>query len=172
MDDILIIDSVKFYNHPFILNYLANKDGDIYSLKSKKNLSKNKNNGNGYLTFSFYNNEKSKYQNYYFHRFVYEVFNGKIPKCMVVDHINAVKSDNRIKNLQLLSPKKNIQKSNCKPIISICIDTGVEKRYKSIKTAAEELNIFESNICNICKNKNKTSTSKKDGYKYTFNYLI
>ena len=47
-----------FYRHPFINNYLASKNGNIYSLKSKKILSKNRNNGNGYLTFNFYNKEK------------------------------------------------------------------------------------------------------------------
>ena len=33
----IIINNEEYYNHPFISNYLANKNGDIYSLKSKKN---------------------------------------------------------------------------------------------------------------------------------------
>ena len=162
----IIIDSVEFYNHPFISLYLASKNGDIYSLKSKKILSKNRKNGNGYLTFYFYNKEKNKYQNYYQHRFVYEVFNGVISKGMETDHILPNKSDNRIENLQLLTHKQNSQKSNNKPIISTNIKTGEERKFKSIKSAAEELGICSNYICKICKN-NKS----KDGCKYTFKYL-
>ena len=80
------------------------------------------------------------------------------------------KSDNSIKNLQLLSPKQNIQKSHNKSVISTNIKTGEEKIFNSLKAASEELNIFSTNISQICKNKNKTSTSKKDGCKYTFKY--
>ena len=47
----VIIDGVKFYKHPVFFNYVANKNGDIFSLKSKKILSKKRNNGNGYLIF-------------------------------------------------------------------------------------------------------------------------
>lgn len=171
LTNMIRIDGKDFYNHPFINNYLGSKNGDIYSLKSKKILSKNRNNGNGYLTFSYYNIKLNKQKNYYYHRFIYEVFNDIIPKFMEVDHRNGLKNDNKISNLQLLTHKKNIEKSKNKPIISICINTGDEKRYISIKKASEELCIFDSSISAICKNKNKTTTSKKDGCKYTFKFL-
>ena len=96
-----------------------------------------------------------------------------IPRFFEVDHINEIKSDNRIKNLQLLSHKQNVQKSKNRPIISINIETGEERRYISMKKAEIELDIhstFISNIC--CKRKSyKTATSKKDGNKYKFKYL-
>ena len=164
----LIVDSEEFYEHPIFNNYLASKNGNIYSLKSKKILSKKKNNGYGYLIFYLYDEKK----NYYQHRFVYEVFNGLIPKGKQVDHINNLRNDNKIENLQLLTPQQNNAKSNNKPIISTNIKTGEERRFKSIKIAGAELDICSNNISNICKNKNKTAKSKKDGYKYTFNYLI
>ena len=170
MTQAITIDGKDYYKHPFISNYLANKNGDIYSLISKKILSKNRNNGNGYLIFSFYDDLKLKKRNYYHHRFIWEVFNGIIPKFMQVDHLFGLKSDNRIENLQLLTHKQNCEKSNNKPVVSTNIETGKEKIFKSIKAASEELNISSSNISAICKNKNKTAKSKNDGYKYTFKY--
>ena len=98
------------------------------------------------------------------------MFKGKIPTYLEIDHINEIKKDNRIKNLQLLTHKQNIEKSNNKPIISTCINTGKEKRFISIKEASKELNIFESNICRKIKSR-KTATSKKDGKKYTFKFI-
>ena len=165
------IDGVKFYKHPVFDNYAASKNGDIYSLISKKILSKNKNNGNGYLIFCLCSEKLEKRKNYYQHRFIYEVFNGMIPKMMEIDHRNGVRNDNKINNLQLLSHKQNVEKSKNKPIISICINTGEEKRFKCVKTAGIELNIFQSNISAICKNKNKSASSKKDGCKYKFKFL-
>ena len=166
----ITINGKDYYNHPFISNYLANKDGDIYSLISKKILSKNRTNGNGYLIFSFYDSLKKK--NYYHHRFVWEVFNGIIPKDKQIDHILNLKSDNSIKNLQLLTPKQNIQKSHNRSVVSTNIETGEEKIFNSLKEASEELNINISYISRICKNKNKTAKSKKNGCKYTFKYTI
>ena len=114
-----------------------------------------------------------KPKNYYQHRFVFEVFRGSIPRFFEVDHINNDKSDNRIKNLQLLLHKQNVGKSKNKPIISTNIKTGEERKFISIQEASIKLNIhcsFISNIC--CKRKSyKSATSKKTGMKYTFKFI-
>ena len=168
----VIIDEVKYYKHPKFSNYAASKDGDVINVKKNKVMSMIKNNC-GYLHFNIYNKDLKKIKTNLQHRFVYEVFNGKIPSHLEVDHLNENKTDNRIKNLQLLTHKQNIEKSKNKPIISTNIKTGEKRIFDSIKKTGIELGISCSNISNICKNKKscKTATSKKDGCKYTFSYL-
>ena len=166
----VIIDGKKYYKHPVFSNYAASKNGNVLSLRSKKIISMVKN-GSGYLYFNIYDEKLEKRKNYTQHRFVYEVFRGPIPRCFEVDHINEIKSDNRIKNLQLLSHKHNIEKSKNRPIISINIETGKERRYNSIKTAAIELDISAGNISKVCRKKGKSLSSRKNGKKYIFKYL-
>ena len=165
------INGEKYYKHPVFDNYGASKKGNIINIKTKKILSKKKNNGNGYLIFCLCNEKLEEKKNYYQHRFVYEVFKGMIPSIMEIDHRNGIRNDNRIKNLQLLTPFQNKNKSNNKAIISTCISTGKEKRFISIKTASIELDIFSSLISKICKGEFKSASSKKDGKKYTYRYL-
>ena len=166
----VVIDGKKYYKHPVFSNYAANKNGEIINVKTGKNI-KMLSNRNGYLFFTICDKKLEKRKSYYQHRFVYEVFKGPIPRCLQTDHINGVKTDNRIKNLQLLTPKKNSEKSNGKPIISINIETGKERIFNSIKTSAIEMDISSSHISSICRKKRKTATSKKDGCKYTFKFL-
>ena len=45
------------------------------------------------------------------HKFIYECYHGIIPNNMVIDHINNIKDDNRIKNLQLMTQQDNCLKS-------------------------------------------------------------
>ena len=131
----VIFEQKKFYKHPIFNDYAASKNGNILSLKTKKILKMNKEK-QGYLKFTIYNKNIEKPLNYKQHRFVYEVFQGPIPQCFEVDHQNNDKTDNRIKNLQLLTKKQNLQKSLSKPIISINVGNGKEKRYFSIKKAS------------------------------------
>ena len=166
----VIFDGVKYYKHPVFTNYAASKNGDILSLKSEKIL-KMINNGNGYLFFNICDEKLEKSKIYYQHRFVYEVFRGSIPRFFETDHINEIKSDNRIKNLQLLTHKQNSEKSNNRAIISTCIETGKERRYISMKKAAIELDISAGYISKVCRKIGKSVTSKKDGKKYSFKYL-
>ena len=119
----VLIDGKKYYKHPVFSNYAASKNGDIISLKNERIL-KMVDNGNGYLYFSLCDKRIEKPKNYYQHRFVYEVFKGVIPRCLEIDHVNNCKTDNRIKNLQLLNHKQNVGKSNNKAIVSINVENG------------------------------------------------
>lgn len=168
----VIIDGEKFYKHDVFDSYAANKDGVIINLKNKKIMKMSKNNS-GYLSFGIYNKNFKKTKSYFQHRFVYEVFKGKIPPNFEIDHINGIKTDNQKINLQLLTHQKNVEKSSGKSIISISIETGEKRRFVSIKKASIELDINKATISNICcKRKSfKTAKSKKDGCKYTFKFI-
>ena len=167
----LIIDGVKYYKHNVFTNYAASKDGNIINVKNKKIIKMI--NCKDYLYFNLFDKKLLKPKFYSQHRFVFEVFNGVIPPHLEVDHINNIKTDNRKINLQLLTHQKNMEKSNNKPIISISIETGEERRFDSIKKASIELDINSSDISNICckRKSHKTAKFKKDGCKYTFKFL-
>ena len=166
----VIIEGVKYYRHPVFSKYAASKNGEVINVKTGRIIKMMKDRG-GYLRFSIRDKKLEKTISYSNHRFVFEVFQGPIPSCLEVDHINEIKTDNRIKNLQLLTPKKNIEKSKNKAIISISIKTGKEIRFISIKKAAIELDISADSVSKICRKKGKTATSKKNGKKYTFKFL-
>lgn len=55
-------------------------------------------NGDGYL----------KTKGILVHRLVWELFNGPIPQGFEIDHINAVKDDNRLVNLRLVTHSENL----------------------------------------------------------------
>lgn len=79
-----------------------------------------------------------------------------------INHKNEVKTDNRIKNLEILTHQQNIEKSKSKAIISFNIQTGEEKLFVSIKSESIELNINVSSISRVCnKVTNRKSASTK-----------
>lgn len=51
------------------------------------------------------------YKDYAAHRIIWEMFNGPIPKKMVIDHINGDPFDNRLCNLRCKTQKHNSQNS-------------------------------------------------------------
>ena len=111
------------------------------------------NNGFGYLFFNICDKKLEKPKKYLQHRFVYEVFKGSIPRFFEIDHQNNIRSDNRIKNLQLLTHKQNVEKSKNKAIISTNLETGEERRHNSIKKAAIDLDVDSGNIPKVCRKK-------------------
>ena len=63
----------------------------------------------GYHRIIIYDKNLDKPRDYYIHRFVNECFYGLIPEGYEIDHIQPDKSNNQIKNLQLLTHKENVQ---------------------------------------------------------------
>src|ERR1043166_4425627 len=64
-------------------------------------------NKRGYVQCNFYRQKLVK--NYLVHRLVAMTFIGSIPVGMQVNHKNGVKTDNRLENLELVTPERNLR---------------------------------------------------------------
>ena len=58
-------------------------------------------NGFGYLSVETGN------KTYLVHRVVWEWYNGKIPEGFILDHVNCIRTDNRLANLRLVTKTEN-----------------------------------------------------------------
>ena len=170
----------KFFIHPVYKKYAANDDGEIIHVKLEKMRKGNKN-CNGYLSFTIYL-EKNRYKNYSFHRFVFECFYGLIEKNKQINHINSIRTDNRIKNLEVVTASENCRKSaknrnfgiyrnNPKKVTAINLFTKKETNFNSIYSVSKILDINPCQVTMICSGIYKTATSKINGQKYSFRYL-
>jgi hypothetical protein len=93
--------------------YFITACGKIYStktgkLKRKKTSKRNYKKKNDYDVVHFVK-EGKRYKRFV-HRLVWQTWGGDIPEGLQIDHINGVKDDNRIENLQLLTQQENIKK--------------------------------------------------------------
>lgn len=116
---------------------------------------------------------------YRVHILVYETFNGLIPENMQVNHINEIKADNRLSNLNLMTCKENINwgtgierstkkriNGKCsKPVLQFDLQDNFIKEYPSAMQVERELGFANSNIIKCCKGKYKTANGFKWKYK-------
>ena len=94
----------KFRNYD---NYEVYEDGRIWSYKYKKFL-KPATRKDGYQQVCLTDNE-GKIKTYLVHRLVWEAVTSEpIPSNMQINHRSEVKTENMISNLELVSPKQNI----------------------------------------------------------------
>lgn len=125
------------------------------------------------------------------HRLVYEAFYVRIPKGMQVNHINEVKSDNRLENLNLMTPKENcnygtrtervaekrkgmkhteeaknkISEANSKSVLQIDKNTNeVIAEFPSLTEVERQFGFSDSSISKCCLGKQNTA----HGYKWQF----
>ena len=186
MKKFILSNGKKFFIHPLYKKYAASEDGVIIHVKLGKPRK-----GNlyydGYLRIGIYIKQENKTKIYLSHRFVYECFHGLIEKNKQINHINFIRNDNRIKNLEVVSPSENNKKStinkdytflkdirkNSKSVLAVNLFSKEETNFKSLYSAGKMLGINPGQVSMICEGKKycKTANSKVDGQKYTFRYL-
>ena len=106
--------------------------------------------------------KQSIQKKYYIHRLVYEAFNGQIPEGLQVNHINEVKTDNRLSNLNLMTAKENCNwgtrnEKISKPVLQFTLDNILVKEFLSAIQIERELGFSCGNIVNCCKGRYKTA---------------
>lgn len=123
---------------------------------------------NGYYLIGLYKNSIQKF--YYVHRLVWIAFNGQIPEGYEINHLNEVKSNNRLENLNLVTHKENInfgtRTEKCsKSVLQFTLEDILIKEYPSINQVARETGFSQGNICACCNGKRKTAYNFKWKYK-------
>ena len=93
-------------------------------------------------------NADRKLGKHYVHRLVWETFVGQIPEGLQINHKDENKSNNSLKNLEIVTPKQNANYGTMniraalhkmKPIAKLDIATGeILKEYPSITSAIKE----------------------------------
>lgn len=129
---------------------------------------------NGYHTVTLHKNNKTKI--FKVHRLMGINFIPNYENKSQINHIDGNKSNNLIENLEWCTPKENIRHScrtgltkinyqqiydmhnkNKKPINQYNLYGNYIKTWESAREIENKLNIKNSNICNCCKEKNKTA---------------
>lgn len=156
-------------NYP---GYYVSNYGEVYSKKTNKILRQSTTkqiNGYKLVWLSKDNNVKG----FLVHRLVYELFVGVIPTGFQINHLDENKHNNRLDNLDLVTPSENTRygtaskrrvettKRNHPGEWSLClrkpcINVTTGNVYPSISEAARQVNGNVHSISNVCCKKRKT----------------
>lgn len=147
-------------------NYAVSDQGRVKSLnyhnEGREQILKLKKTNDGYLQVQLYKDGKRKYK--YLHRLVYETWKGEIPENMQVNHIDEDKSNNRLSNLNLMTPKENTNwatgierraKANSKKVLQYTLSGELVNTWKSTHEAGRNGYNYQS-VSACCLGKIKT----------------
>ena len=180
------INNCVYKVHPVYNLYASDENGNIIHLV-KQVPSTGKKPKSGYSFCMVRKHGQNGQKGYYVHRFVYECFNGIIPDGKVIDHVNNIKDDNRLCNLQLMTQQENCKKSakrrdytfvaknhqNKKCVKATNSDTNEVSYYNSLYAVHQDLGINAGIVKMVCEKINgcKTGISKIDNHSYKFEYV-
>ena len=167
--------------------YQVSNFGNVISLITNKR--RKFNIRNGYVLVNLYKDKKMK--NKLVHRIVAEAFIPNLKNKPEVNHINGVKSDNRVENLEWCTSKDNIKHSykalgrkgvggnkgninkitkTTKPLIQYDLNGNFIKVWASKENASRELKIDSASISNCCRGKRNSIGGFK--WKYVEDEII
>jgi hypothetical protein len=142
-------------------DYAITEDGIVWSLRFNRKLCP-KANSRGYMQVVLC--KDLKYKNYTVHRLIAENYIDNVNNFKMVNHINGIKTDNRIENLEWCTASQNIQHAFDtglkKPSVTrIVLDLATGVFYDSVTEAAKYHNIKMKTLHGYLTNRypNKTS---------------
>lgn len=147
----------NFFKVKSLDRWIVDKGNNRKRLMKGKLLKPNKNKQTGYLYVSLCKN--SVRQSFNIHRLMAELFIPNPHNYPTVDHINRIKTDNKISNLRWVpwelqadnKDKENIVKSHSKPVLQYTLDMVFVAEYPSAAEASRQTGINKSHICSCCR---------------------
>ena len=135
----------------------------IHKVSKPKILSQtlNRKDGLGYLRVLLYKNGNRK--SVFIHKLVAEHFLEPCANKNLVDHINGIKTDNKVSNLRWVDyfenscGNPNTPTTQNRPVLQYTLNGNFIKEYRSAIQASKELNINQANIVHCLKGKYKYS---------------
>lgn len=158
------MEIVFLYDIPISEKWLDNhkitKTGDVWSCKSKKTIKFRICNGYKCFTVDVYSNGV-KTKNFSLHRLMAITFIDNPHNYSIVNHINSVKTDNRIENLEWVTQKENLAKSDkCTSHprkVNKIKDGQIVETFNTITEAALNIGVCRAAISKVCLHINKTA---------------
>lgn len=147
-------------------DYFITQNGQVFSHKTNKFI-KSFPLKTGYVVIQLYKNNKKK--NYYIHRLVAETYLTNLESKLQVNHINGIKTDNRLKNLEWVTPKENIKHSLYSGLrqkyypqsnpYKLILDTNTGIFYNDVKEASKYSNYEYRYLRGMLNGNHKNKTS-------------
>lgn len=145
-------------------NYSVSNEGRVRKNSTMKILRPTKK-PNGYLQINLFTNDGRRKKEYA-HRLVALTFIQNEKCYPEVNHIDGVRDNNVVSNLEWVSRKENVQKSSVNKPIRVCKVNGeVVGDYINIQTACDTLKLTGSNVSS-CLHNGRQKTHK--GYIFKF----
>lgn len=155
-------------------NYQVSNMGRVKSLKyDKEKILKSCKDKDGYLIVGI--SKEGKIKNFKVHRLVASAFIPNPNNLPYINHINEIKDDNRIENLEWCSSKYNanygsrnerMAKAKSIPILQFSKTDDLLRKWDSAIEVERELGFYHTHITSCCKGKLKSAYN----YKWDFHY--
>lgn len=114
--NINLLDGEVFKEHPVYKSYLVSNMGRIVGAKG--NLLNASKSSSGYMIIGFYGDKQQKTTSV--HRAVVETFVGEIPKNKNIDHIDGIKHNNKLSNLEIVTRSENQKRAYKLGLVTGC----------------------------------------------------